>query len=89
VALVRIQLSYVVILDGHAQENFEGFVVQEASARLDADDFYTVDVDHFQVCQPESRISSSFQHLREFVSDELQKVFTKSHPSDTVLHRFV
>jgi hypothetical protein len=57
------------------QGNFEGFVVPEASARVDADQFITADADHFQTCQPESRFSSSFKHLKDFVSGILNKVF--------------
>ena len=57
------------------QGNFEGFVVPEASARVDADTFVTVDADHFQTCQPESRVSSSFKHLNDFVSGILEEVF--------------
>lgn len=56
------------------QGKFMGFIVPEASARFDVDDFYTAHVDHFYVCRPESRASSTFCHLSNFITGVLEKV---------------
>ncbi|KAG0598839.1 hypothetical protein M758_12G104600 [Ceratodon purpureus] len=44
-------------------------VVEEASARHGYIKFLSVAADHFGVCTPETRVSSSFQFMRRFVED--------------------
>ncbi|CAM6117512.1 unnamed protein product [Calypogeia fissa] len=48
------------------QKLFEGIVVPEASARSDMDDFYAAAVDHYNVCRPVNKKSSTYQLLLDF-----------------------
>ncbi|CAM6126748.1 unnamed protein product [Calypogeia fissa] len=45
---------------------FEGIVVPEASARSDMDDFYAAAVDHYNVCRPVNKKSSTYQLMLDF-----------------------
>ncbi|BFI12439.1 protein SERAC1 [Marchantia polymorpha subsp. ruderalis] len=58
--------------------NQRGFVrtmvVLEASARCDMDTFFSVEADHFQVCQPQATWSGSITHLGDEVYDEVSKI---------------
>jgi hypothetical protein len=49
--------------------------VAEASARHDTDVYHTEAADHFNVCWPQSRESSSFQLLKNFISKAVEEVF--------------
>ncbi|CAM6099609.1 unnamed protein product [Calypogeia fissa] len=50
------------------------FIVPEASARADVDDFYTnTKADHFTICRPASKIASSFLKLRGFIGQVLRE----------------
>ncbi|CAM6092478.1 unnamed protein product [Calypogeia fissa] len=53
---------------------FKGYFVVEASARNDVDTFYTVAANHFDVCRPDSKTSSSFHLLMDFVRDTVEEV---------------
>ncbi|CAM6086891.1 unnamed protein product [Calypogeia fissa] len=52
---------------------FKGYFVVEASARNDVDTFYTVAANHFDVCRPDSKTSSSFHLLMDFVRDTVEE----------------
>ncbi|BFI32666.1 hypothetical protein MPTK2_4g08040 [Marchantia polymorpha subsp. ruderalis] len=58
--------------------NQRGFVrtmvVLEASARCDMDIFFSVEADHFQVCQPQATWSGSITHLGDKVYHEVSKI---------------
>ncbi|CAM6129717.1 unnamed protein product [Calypogeia fissa] len=50
---------------------FKGIVVPEASARCDVDELYTVRANHFDICRPRSRNSSSFIKLMRFIDSAM------------------
>ncbi|CAM6105092.1 unnamed protein product [Calypogeia fissa] len=55
-------------------KGFKGFIVPEGSARHDVDGFYTdCAADHFSICRPGSRTSSSFRLLLNFIVGVLEK----------------
>ncbi|CAM6116433.1 unnamed protein product [Calypogeia fissa] len=69
-------------------EGFEGFIVQEASARHDVDGFYTDrTANHFTICQPESTTSSSFRLLLNFIADVLEKDKEEASPRFDIPNR--
>ncbi|CAM6105000.1 unnamed protein product [Calypogeia fissa] len=53
--------------------NYNDVIVEEGSARHDVDKFYTVSGNHFDICRPESRTSSSFVHLMTLITDVLKE----------------
>ncbi|CAM6121937.1 unnamed protein product [Calypogeia fissa] len=62
-------------------EGIEGFIVREASARHDVDNFYTDRAaDHFSSCRPGSTTSSSFRLLLKFIAGVLENVFAVHLP---------
>ncbi|BBN08032.1 hypothetical protein Mp_4g08290 [Marchantia polymorpha subsp. ruderalis] len=61
---------------------FCGVIVDKASARCR--NFMIVDQDHPSLCQPESRNSSSYLHLKEFI-DRIQAQVTKTATDEQVL----
>ncbi|CAM6114387.1 unnamed protein product [Calypogeia fissa] len=63
-------------------KGFTGFIVQEASARHDVDGFYTDRAaDHFSICRPWSRTSSSFRQLLDFIGEVLEKDKEEESPT--------
>ncbi|CAM6119028.1 unnamed protein product [Calypogeia fissa] len=68
-------------------ESFKGIVVPEASARhdVDAGSFYIVQqADHFNVCRPKNRESSSFQILSGFVADVVKEDQSQPGPKMSI-----
>ncbi|CAM6082940.1 unnamed protein product [Calypogeia fissa] len=57
--------------------NYNGVIMEEALARHDVDKFYTVSGNHFDICRPESRTSSSFVHLMTLITDLLKEYPTE------------
>jgi hypothetical protein len=53
-------------------------VVEEASARHGYVNFRSVKEDHFGVCKPKSRASSSYKYLTEFISEVVKAEQTSS-----------
>ncbi|CAM6115781.1 unnamed protein product [Calypogeia fissa] len=55
-------------------KRFKGFIVQEASGRQDVDGYYTDSAaDHFTVSQLQSKTSSSFRQLLDFIGVVLKQ----------------
>ncbi|CAM6103742.1 unnamed protein product [Calypogeia fissa] len=55
-------------------ETFKGLVVPKASARYDVDNYYLIEAaDHFNVCRPHTKESSSFRLLSMFVDDVMKE----------------
>lgn len=57
------------------QYGFSGMVVEEASARHSYKNFYSVKEDHFGVCKPRDRTSTSYLALMQLI-----KATTKELP---------
>jgi hypothetical protein len=54
------------------QHGFSAKVVEEASARHGYENFWSVGADHFGVCTPETRKSSRFLVLRNFIEEVVE-----------------
>ncbi|CAM6129719.1 unnamed protein product [Calypogeia fissa] len=63
---------------------FKGIVVPEASARCDVDELYTVQANHFDICRPRSRKSSSFIKLMRFIDSAIASHISNAKPLHTV-----
>ncbi|CAM6103613.1 unnamed protein product [Calypogeia fissa] len=63
---------------------FKGIVVPEASARCDVDELYTVPANHFDICRPRSRNSSSFIKLIRFIDSAIESHIPNAESSHTV-----
>jgi hypothetical protein len=60
------------------QPGFSAKVVEEASARHGYQNFWSIAADHFGVCTPETRVSNSFQVLRNFVEEVVEESALRS-----------
>ncbi|KAG0614052.1 hypothetical protein M758_6G147700 [Ceratodon purpureus] len=67
--------KFAVVAETHKTRlyGFNAKLVEETSARYTYNKFISVQVDHFEVCKPESKVRSSYLYLRNFLVDIVQQ----------------